>query len=286
MNRSKRTTIARQTLQILEQGEYRNSAGEVINIMPDISAAIASAKLYRPDDFPALQQGLQAVADSGETNFSVVNQTTLQAAAELLAKVNDKVTCLNFASAKNPGGGFLNGSQAQEESLARSTSLYPTLLKNEEYYTLHRRCRTCLYTDHMIYSPGVLVLRDDKGALLDTPFPIDVITSPAVNAGAVRKNEANNIGQLEPVMRQRMLNFLLLCINEGCFNLVLGAWGCGVFMNDPALIARMWYELLVEEPRLQKYFKNICFAVLDRRERGTYATFCQQFEPLMSVVEV
>ena len=29
-----------------------------------------------------------------------------------------------------------------------------------------------------------------------------------------------------------------LAIHQGCDVLVLGAWGCGVFRNDPAMVSR------------------------------------------------
>jgi len=70
---------------------------------------------------------------------------------------------LNFASAKNPGGGFLGGGSAQEESLARSSGLFPCINQMQQMYETNRAYRSCLYTDHMIYSPRVPVFRDDEG---------------------------------------------------------------------------------------------------------------------------
>ena len=100
----------------------------------------------------------------------------------------NKVLCLNFASAKNPGGGFLNGSQAQEESLARATGLYPCISQMTQLYEKNRYYGSCLYLNDMIYSPQVPVIRDDNDELLNKIFLISILTAPAVNAGAVRKN--------------------------------------------------------------------------------------------------
>ncbi|MFR3753045.1 MAG: TIGR02452 family protein [Enterocloster sp.] len=73
---------------------------------------------------------------------------------------------LNFASAKNPGGGFINGAMAQEESLAASSCLYKTLTAHETYYRMNRACSTMIYTDHAIFSPDVVFFRDGRFGLL------------------------------------------------------------------------------------------------------------------------
>ena len=141
-----------------------------------------------------------------------------------------RVLALNFASAKNPGGGFLKGSQAQEESLARASGLYACINPIQTGYEANRRNASCLYTDHMIYSPDVPVFRDDDDLLLDHPYLVSFLTAPAVNAGEVRLKEPGNVvpdrggdavGRMEKV--------LSLAVVHGHEVLVLGAWGCGVF---------------------------------------------------------
>lgn len=107
---------------------------------------------------------------------------------------------LNFASARHPGGGFLGGSQAQEESLARASGLSPCLNQFQEMYDTNQRFSSCLYTDHMIYAPDVPVFRDDDDRLLEEPFLVSILTAPAVNAGAVRRNEPHHVQHIEPVM--------------------------------------------------------------------------------------
>jgi uncharacterized protein (TIGR02452 family) len=98
-----------------------------------------------------------------------VNGTSLASARTIAARGTTPLV-LNFASAKNPGGGFLNGARAQEESLARSSALYPCLRKSG-MYDHHRASGDCLYTDWMIVSPEVPVYRDDEtGALLGEAF--------------------------------------------------------------------------------------------------------------------
>ena len=92
-----------------------------------------------------------------QTGLHVSHGTTLELARTLVEQYS-ALACLNFASAKNPGGGFLSGSQAQEESLARASGLYATLQTQPEYYDYHRQGSSSLYSDHMIFSPGVPVM--------------------------------------------------------------------------------------------------------------------------------
>src|SRR5207253_843688 len=95
-------------------------------------------------------------------------ETTLASARRLVA-AGQRPAALNFASAKHPGGGFLNGALAQEESLARSSALYACLVGNP-MYTFHQAQSDALYTDYAIYSPDVPVFRGDDGALLPEPY--------------------------------------------------------------------------------------------------------------------
>ena len=139
-----------------------------------------------------------------ETVFEVANKTTLQGSARLVVSEEDsRLGVLNFASARNPGGGFLAGAQAQEESLARSSGLYQSLLKCQSYYHYHRVHRSGLYSDRMIYSPHCPVFRRDDGVLLEQPYCVDFITAPAPNAGSVLQNQPSLAAEIESVLRER-----------------------------------------------------------------------------------
>ena len=182
------------------------------------------------------------------------------------------VLALNFASAKNPGGGFLGGASAQEESLARASGLYATLEPRTGYYDANRRCGTALYTDHMILSPGVPVFRDDADRLLEEPYRVSFVTCPAPNAGAVRANEPGRAGEILPTLRRRARGILGVAAAEGFDAPVLGAWGCGVFQNDPAEVAGVFADLLAGE--FKGAFARVAFAVLDgSRDAATLAAF-------------
>jgi uncharacterized protein (TIGR02452 family) len=268
-NRNTRAQIAQQTVEILQRGGYSLPDGTTVSLGDSVHQAVQRSRHYSPDDFGDVfvrrARILAEIETSGPTRFDVVNATTLAAARRLVdSRPPGDVVCLNFASAKNPGGGFLNGSQAQEESLARATGLYPCLAPLTGYYTANRNFSSCLYTDHMIYSPAVPVLRDDDDQLLAVPYCVAMITAPAVNAGAVRANEPQNVPRIEPTMLGRIEKVLALAVVHGHRSLILGAWGCGVFKNDPADVAGWFHFHLCETQTFARAFDVVVFAVLDR----------------------
>ena len=285
-NRNQRAAIAAETLAILERGWYQTAAGERVAIGPRMAAAVERSVHYQPADFVfVLAERDRRIAartsavPAHPPTFEVVNDTTLAAARRLVeTEPGSDPLCLNFASAKNPGGGFLGGSQAQEESLARASGLYASLQRFPGMYDANRGCRTCLYLDHMIYSPQVPVFRDDKDQLLERPYAVSIVTAPAVNRGAIAKNEPENLDRVAPTMLSRTEKLLSVAAAHGHHTLVLGAWGCGVFRNDPSQVASWFHTHLVENPAFHGAFRRIVFAVLDRDEQlATYRAFVERF---------
>ena len=276
MNRETRVALAQQTLEILNSGHYVTATGHSVNVRDTIQNSIHNTILYRPSDFPA---ELAAEKNFSEVRIEVTAETSLEAAARIIAKIPDSnPLCLNFASAKNPGGGFLNGSQAQEESLARSSGLYASLLSQMEMYSHNRHERSCLYSDHMIYSPNVPVFRNDDGALLENPFNVSFITAPAANAGAIKKNEPQNVKFIQSTMNTRLRKLLWVAAQHNHPTLILGAWGCGVFQNNPIVVANLFAETLGEGGEFYGCFEKIVYAVFDRTaEQETLRAFQNTF---------
>jgi uncharacterized protein (TIGR02452 family) len=191
----------------------------------------------------------------------------------VLADGQGPVAALNFASAKNPGGGFLNGSQAQEESLARSSALHASLLRAWEFYERHRGSPSLLYSDAMIWSPGCPVFRDDEGRPLDEPQLVSFITSPAPNAGATAENRPEELPLIPEVFGRRSEYVLALAASQGYKCLILRAWGCGVFRNDPAVVASAFVGHL-RQGAWSGRFERVVFSVLDTSPtRETLAAF-------------
>jgi uncharacterized protein (TIGR02452 family) len=239
MKQSRRIEIAKDTLEVLEKGFYHNNLDEKVDINLLQKTAVDNTRLYKPEELSEMLASYKKV-NNFQTHFEVANETTLDAARRLIRDGIEEVLCLNFASAKNPGGGFLGGAIAQEECIARATGLYPCLLEAMEYYEYHRKLNTCLYSDHMIYSPNVPIIKDEGGNVLDEVVCTTIITSPAVNAGVIRRNETGKIDMIIPAMKARIEKLLTLCLYRQHTTLVLGAWGCGVFQNDPEEIAELF----------------------------------------------
>ncbi|MDF9839175.1 MULTISPECIES: TIGR02452 family protein [unclassified Paenibacillus] len=275
--RNKRALVAQETLDIIAAGHYINRSGQQADIAEAISAAISGSQLYRPEELKMLnertaQQLRNHPAD--KPNISVTAESTLEAAQRLVEREDHEHTvCLNFASAKNPGGGFLGGSQAQEESLARASALYPAISQMKEMYDYNRSRKSGLYSHYMIHSPGVPVFRDSRDLLLDKPYTVSMITAPAVNAGVVKEREPQEVPLIAEVMLERIRYILTVAADQGHRVIVLGAFGCGVFRNDPAEVAGYFRQVLVEEG-YRTLFKHIVFAILDRSpEQASFNAF-------------
>ena len=167
--------------------------------------------------------------------------------------MSQDVTVLNFASYQYPGGGFLNGSKAQEESLCHSSYLYNVLFGFEEFYNWNRKHRDSgLYRNRGIYTPGVVFVKDLRFKR------VDVISVAAPNKNAALTHgvtEAENSKALE----SRIKFVLDIASRHGASTLILGAYGCGVFGQDPVEVANIFKKQLTT--RYQGVFQEVIFAV-------------------------
>ncbi len=211
----------------------------------------------------------------------VTPEKTGEASRRLVEKEGvEDVLALNFASAKNPGGGFLGGAKAQEEDLARCSALHACLLTQWDYYDVNRAEPSLLYTDHLIYSPGVPFFRNEQLELLERPFHVSIITSPAPNAGAALQKDPGLRPRIREVLHSRAYKVLRVAAHRGHRTLVLGAWGCGVFRNDPVEVANAFADALGALPGA---FDRVVFAVYERGGDGpNLRAFRERFEPRSS----
>ncbi len=278
MNRTTRTELARQTLGILERGSYDLPDGRVVDITAAIDGCLEATRFFPPEELEQLRQQVLARPVGGSVAvIEVVNETTLTGVARVLSDGRGPVAALNFASARNPGGGFRNGSQAQEESLARSSALYASLLRTGAYYERHRASPSCLYSDAMILSPGCPIFRDDDGRLLEEPRLAAFITSAAPNAGAIADNRPEELRLVPGMFHRRSEYVLALAASGGYRQLVLGAWGCGVFRNDPGMVAKS-FSAHLQGGAWAGCFDRVMFSVLDPSPaRETFLAFRRAF---------
>jgi uncharacterized protein (TIGR02452 family) len=174
---------------------------------------------------------------------------------------------LNFASALNPGGGVVKGANAQEECLCRCSDLYFCLNADEnwnKFYVPHRHARNPLYNDDIIYTPNVTVFKSDTVNPELMPenewYNVDVITCAAPNLCAWDDMETVNVTdkELQELHEKRLRRILDVAVVNGVETIILGAFGCGAFSNDPNVVAKAFQNVL------KSYlhdFKNIEFAV-------------------------
>lgn len=268
--------IARENAEILAAGGYRTRSGRQVPLAAALAEAKAGTRIYGPNRvIPD-----EVIASGGSATVVEVTGESSTVAARRLATATpadpDPSPCavLNFASARNPGGGYVRGAKAQEEALCRASALYETLLEAPEYYEVHRAERSTFYTDRVIHSPGVPVFRDDRGDLLETPFRVGFLTSPAPNAGTIRRQEPERTAEIPAALARRAGLVLEVAALHGYRRLVLGAWGCGVFQNDPAQVAEAFRGLLAD--RFAGVFEHVVFGILDR-DPTTRETFDRVF---------
>ena len=241
--------LGRSAVKAAREGFYFNKDGGKVDWRDLVNAARA-AKVSISPDAPLPTEERHAF---NETKVQVANETTLGASLRLVER-GMRPLALNFANGIHPGGGFLGGARAQEEVLCRSSALYETLA-GDLMYEEHRKRRFPDSTEWAIYSPDVPVFRADDGTELQRPWPLSFITSAAPCAPVVGQPHSGDL------LQRRIGRVLAIALAYGHSALVLGAWGCGAFGNDPHRTA-MDFRLALEN-NFNGAFSEIVFAVTD-----------------------
>ena len=183
--------------------------------------------------------------------------------------INEITAVLNFASYNNPGGNFINGSKAQEECLCYESYLYNVLKGRIGYYKInHKNKNRSLYTDRALYSPNVRFIREDRSVFCD------VITCAAPNKTAAQRYHKISDEENSKVLKERIEFVLKIAQDNGVDNLILGAYGCGVFGQNPLEVAKIFKEFLLGK---YKCFNKVIFAIPNRLEMN-YKCFKRIFK--------
>lgn len=205
-----------------------------------------------------------------KAKVNVSRKRTCEAAKVYVAD-GEKVVIHNFASAVNPGGGVVKGATAQEESICRISTAYPCLTTESNrrgFYNLHRALQDRIYNDDIIYTPDVVVFKSDTSNPVKLPdnevYKVNIITCAAPNLNS--RNMRNDTKYIRKVTDKELLaihvkrlrRILDVAIKNGNECIILGAFGCGAFMNNPEVVARAAREVVTE---YRYAFKNIEFAV-------------------------
>ena len=239
-------------------------------------------KIYWEDDYPAFDSS--KVCD---TLVTVTRDRSYQAAMRLAAENEGcRIAVMNFANAFQAGGGVVKGAGAQEECLCRTSTLYPLLYRRtlrDTFYKHHKTLNTPKASDALVYTEDVVICKTDEDLPRRMPreqwVNVDVITvaapdlrdksnhyAPLVDGGAYMNN-----AELFGYHVKRAIHVLTCAAAQGADILVLGAFGCGAFRNDPEVVARAYKTALEEFP---KVFKKIEFAVYcSPADTKNYETF-------------
>lgn len=212
--------------------------------------------------------------ESSKGNMQV-EVDTLDSVSAIMKYAEDgkNMAVLNFASYKNPGGQFINGSKAQEECLCHASNLYNVLSEFEHsYYDWNsKNLNRSLYRDRALYSPDIVFSKDGK------EVHCGVITCASPNKSAAQKY--CNVSDQENSMALRgRIEYVLKIAKDNCVDtLILGAYGCGVFGQDPEEVASVFKRLL-EQPEFQ-CFSHVVFAIPEGKDRNL-DVFREVFSPV------
>lgn len=276
--RQKNRIIAAETMQIIKDGCYE-AEGKHIKF-DYVGSWLEEVKLLEPGHVKNLVDNEDGYLDEPsheypECEYLVVNMDSFEANYRYAR--SDRALVMNFASARHPGGGFLNGASAQEEALCRNSTLFASIggKKAKAMYDYNEEDNDPFYSDYMLLSPNVTVFRNASGELLADKFDTAVITVPAVNLKKLPKDAGRQ--RISAVMKNRIEGMLCAALRGNYEVLILGAWGCGVFGHDAGDVAGYFKDIIVNK-EYYKYFKRIVFAVYDTSNgQYNYRSFCEVY---------
>ena len=169
---------------------------------------------------------------------------------------NGKTAILNFASYKYPGGQFMNGSKAQEECICHESTLYNVISQYGDYYEWNKAHNNKhLYLNRALYTPNIIIERsNDKGKWQSM---IDVITCAAPNYRAASNYAGVSLEENNKTLFERIKFIKYIAENQNIDTLILGAFGCGVFGQDPIMVANYFKEVFKKSS-----VKTVYYAIL------------------------
>ncbi len=286
------------TLNILEQGSYEKAGRNVkLNFSKE---EMREAQVFLPDDIESLRaKNNLFAADENEQMpdtrcvFSCENVDALVLAQKIYQKLkrngetSSKVLVLNLASATQPGGQTRKGASAQEEDLCRRTSLLLSLESEstKKYYDYNNTRKNHMGSDAIILSPYVDVIKDSSSEMLVEPFPVSVMScaAPMVRFGLEEMSQQ----EYEEMLYKRIQGMFLIAASQNYRHLILGAFGCGVYGNDAAIVSDLFERVIRDFTYSGRdsslLFASICFAVLCRPGKDyNYREFCRNFSSEIS----
>ena len=284
-SREDRMFILENTLMVLQRGYYIKD-GRTVNLFLT-SKEMEQCQVVLPDEAHEIAEedcdDARTIAE--KCRFSCLNEDSFTAAIKMIPaaiknnSANEKAEplVLNFAKPVHIGGGVRNGARAQEEDLCRQSSLLLSLESREafKYYKYNRGLQGKMGSDAFILSPKVEIIKDRNGNLLDSPCIAAAITcaAPYLKFGMGRMT----MPEYCDMMMLRIKGLLKFAAQSGYTRLVLGAWGCGAFGNDPKIMSDLFNKAF-QEINPDGVFREVCFAVLDTSyDKHIFREFARNF---------
>lgn len=277
--RGPRRQVYASTLMLVKRGRYHTASGGLVELGRIVNPQAQADNVFVDHEI-TLRPSLER--NSGEVRIAVVNDDCLALARRLHATdPTDDICVLNMASSHRPGGGVWGGAGAQEEYLFRCTDYYRFLYQyannfDPQVYHVQRNAHHRYPLDPLyggIYSHGVTVFRDTEAngyALLDSPVRLNFVAVAAFHFN--ERCDAIPQPYVEPT-KDKIRLMLRLAANNGQRRLVLGAFGCGAFHNEPHHMAQLFRQV-IHESEFQGLFTSISFAVIeDHNSTNNYTAF-------------
>jgi len=253
-------------------------AGQCKITCDDTDTYTMACKIYRK-----LTPAVEEEPDETEYSYGIEERMSVEDIEN--AKKTVKCMVLNFANPVNPGGGARRGAYAQEENLCRRSSLLLSLESDEakKYYgynihnSLKDKAGNNYGTNSLMLTPYVEVIKD-KNYERKEYAEVAVLTS----AMPIIANKWDISEEYPDLVYQKINSVLLVAAHYGYTHLVLGAWGCGAFGNDPEVVARLFRDAIdsfsYNGKNVNQLFEQISFAVpYSEKKPENYLAFKEQF---------
>ena len=273
------------TMAILDRGYYEVN-GKRVNLKLS-KAEMKEISVFLPKDVKSISDNkdFQHIhMMGGRIGVDCVNMDSYSLAIKrysdcsyLFSKKSKPILVLNLANPVNPGGGVRRGSKAQEEDLCRKSSLLLSLESSAAsvYYKYNKSLNTYMGSDAVMVTPQVEIIKDENGSLLDESVIVSVMTC----AAPMLRNGMEGLTDQEyrDMVYGRITGMLKVAAHLGYEVLILGAFGCGAFLNDAHVVSDLFYKAL-KEFDYDGIFRRIDFAVLSRSaDQYNYKEFARNF---------
>ena len=232
-----------------------------------------------PAHIPAMPE-LPSITKMIQQKVTVQNADTLKAAIPLFDPAQPPPAILVFANAFRPGGPF-EGASAQEEDMARYTAylrfwdVYAHLFERSTLYNAKSPRPQVIPSEAAVLFTNVPLVRKSNGDFLD---PNMAFKQPrfhfVVSAAPDMRNPHHLPGGYDRFIRRCIHAQFEAAVKSGSKTLIWGAWGYGVFKNQPEDIAKAYREIL---PQYINNFDQVIFAIPFSDMNENFTTFFKYF---------